>query len=146
MNIILGMMAIFVLFYFLSRLEEKRRSLFIRNVVKLFDQKDEMQINDKTKLVLNKQRDGHLVHYELNIVIDSIIVEQQRYVEGINQNDPVAFKGPWNKDVLKTLDEEHLCLLNKHSSNIMSNLKSHNDIYTERYKQYVLSRFSIPSN
>lgn len=143
MFVIISIFAVLSFFYLLGKYEEDRRALFIRNVGKLFGSELAIQVNDKTKLLLQKEVDEHITHYELAVQFDGVIVERQRYVEGLNQNEPVSFKGPWNKDIQNALKREHVKYIINNSKENDIRLTTRKDHSSDEYLKYMNARKSI---
>ena len=143
MYVILSIMVVFCLFYALGKYERRRRALFFRNVLNLFKIEEEIEVNSKTKLLLEKEESiGHFDKYSISVVFENITVEKRYYTENMNQDETIAFKGPWKKDIYNCLRRKHYFYSHFKTDNVLR-FKSREALYKERYKRYIATRESL---
>ena len=150
MYLALGLVVFFGIFYTLGRLERKRKMLYFRNVLKIFhNEQNEIHINEKTKVVISDPVPyGDTVKYDINVVFESVTVEQISLAHKLSKDETVTFKGPWKHDIYKVLRNKYAYYtgLNKpnnvveFNSNNVVQLKSKEELYADRYKKYIATR------
>lgn len=138
----LGIVVFLGLFYFLGKYERKRRALFFENVMKIFQIEKEIEINERTKLLINKEKSfGHFAKHSISVVFEDVIVEKRSFTENLNSDETISFKGPWKNDIYNVLKHKYnfYTTHEKQLDNVVK-LKSRKELYAERYKRYIASR------
>jgi len=141
----LGILVLFGVFYALGKLESKRRKLYFRNVLKIFNIEKEIIINEKTKLQLSEPVPyGDTYRYDISVMFEDVVVEKRTLSEKLNKDEPVSFRGPWKQDIYKAL-RSRFDYYTHPSRTVQDNvvkMKSKKEIYADRYKRYVATRDS----